>query len=324
MDVVGEGPPHGTGALPPVRLPHAALPPETIHLPFEAGPFRMAMGLVSCPSSELIELDERYPSEMAERRALLAERHGEVFAACPGSEEARAEVLELLAAHLPARYPAWFRREGDSVRNLLTGEAWDLSGAPCDPLELAGRLVQEDLCIIRPYADGPVLDAAVLCAPSRWRLTEKIGRPLLAVHAPVPFYAERLGAPVDRFMRHLRPGRVAMRLNWSVVDSPALFQQGGKHRTGRDPSITEANAGERLHLRVERQTLSRLPRSGSVLFTIRVHSYALARIAAVPGAASRLAEAVRALPPEMGAYKSLPAFRDALLEYLAAWPLPPG
>lgn len=294
------------------------LPPETIHLPFEAGPFRMAMGLVSCPPSELIELDDRYAAEMAERRLLLAERHGEVFAACPGSEGARGEVLDLLAAHLPARYPAWFRREGDGLLNLLTGDAWDLSALPCDPLELAGRLVQEDLCLIRPDADGPVLEAAVLCAPSRWRLTEKIGRPLLAIHAPVPFYAERLGAPVDRFMRHLRSGRVAMRLNWSVVDDPALFQQGGKHRTDRDPSITEANAGQRLHLRVERQTLSRLPLSGAVLFTIRVHSYPLARIAALLGAAAGLAEAVRALPPEMGAYKSLPAFREALLAYLDA------
>jgi hypothetical protein len=234
------------------------------------------------------------------------------------AEAARAEVLAMLAAHLPQRYPGWFRRDGDVLHNALTGEAWDLAAPPCDPLELAGRLVQEDLCLVRPEAEGPVLEAAILCAPSRWRLAEKLGRPLLAVHEAVPMYAERLGTPVDRFMGALRPGRIALRMNWSVVDDPALFQLGGKHRTDSDPGFTAANAGARLHLRTERQTFRLLPETGRVLFTIRVHSTPLARIAAIPGVAARLAGAVRALPQPIAAYKSLPVFRAALLEYLDA------
>ena len=163
---------------------------------------------------------------------------------------------------------------------------------------------------------APVLRAAVLCAPSRWRLHEKIGRPLAAIHDPVPLYADRLAASVDRFMRHLRPGKLAARLNWSIVDDPALFQLAGKHRTGLDPSITPENAGARLWLRVERQTLSRLPSDDFVLFTIRVHRYELDRIATPPGVAARLAAAVRAMPPSMAAYKSLPPVRAALLAFL--------
>ena len=296
----------------------ADLPREVVYLPFDDGPFRMAMGLVACPEAAWIEIDERYPAELAERRGLLASRRADVFAALPGSEPARAEVLALLAAHLPARFPAWFRREGGRLRNGLTGEEWDLDAPGCDPLELAARLVQEDLCIIRPAEGGPVLEAGVVCAPTRWRITEKIGRPLMAVHAAVPFYGERLGAPVDRFMAQIKPGRIAMRVNWSVVDSPALFQLEGKHRAERDPGFTAANAGERLHLRTERQTFRRLPESGAVLFTIRVHSYPLTRVAALPGVAARLAGAVRALPEEMGRYKSLPVYREALLAWLDA------
>ena len=41
----------------------------------------MAMGLVGCHPDELVEIDDRYPAEMAERRELLATRHAEVFAA---------------------------------------------------------------------------------------------------------------------------------------------------------------------------------------------------------------------------------------------------
>ena len=72
--------------------------------------------------------------------------------------------------------------------------------------------------------------AASLCFPSRWRLLDKIGKPLAAVHGPVPLYAERLAGPVDRFMRNLKPGHIASRLNWSLLDDPALFQPAGKWR----------------------------------------------------------------------------------------------
>ena len=292
------------------------LPAEAFYLPFEAGPYRMMLGLVARPETELIELDERYPAEMAERRTLLDSRRAEVFAATAGSEAARREALDRIAAVLPVRHPSHFGCDGDALHNRLTGERWDLADPPCDPLELAGRLVQEDLCLIGVEEGVPVLRAAVLCAPSRWRLHEKIGRPLAGIHDRVPLYADTLSAPVDRFMRHLKPGKLTERLNWSVTDDPALFQVEGKHRTGLDPSFTAANAGARLFLRVERQTLSRLPRSGFVLFTIRVHTYPLSRVAAQPGAAARLAEAVRAMPEAMAAYKSLPPFRAALLAFL--------
>ena len=46
---------------------------------------------------------------------------------------------------------------------------------------------------------------------------------------------------------------------------------------------------------------------------VEARLHRLARIAALPGEAARLAAAVRALPPEMALYKSLGRFRDALL-----------
>jgi len=282
------------------------LPGEVLHLPFRAEPHRMAMDLTTVPETAWFEIDDRYLAEMALRRDLLAGRREEVFAALPCSDAARGEALDMIAAALAAHHPDWFARDGGTVRNHLTGEGFDL--AAMDPLEAAGRLVQEDLCLIQ---DG-VFTAAVLCFPSRWRLADKIGKPLADVHGPVPLYAERLARPVDRFFRHLKPGHIACRLNWSLVDDPALFQPGGKWRTEPDTAITVANAGERVFLRVERQTLRRLPASGAVLFGIRVHVYPLA---AVPGR-DALAAAVRALPAEVQHYKSLLPMRQAVLDWL--------
>jgi hypothetical protein len=178
--------------------------------------------------------------------------------------------------------------------------------------------VQEDLCIVQNREEGPVFTAASLCFPSRWRLQDKIGKPLTAVHRPVPLYAGRLAGPVDRFMRHLKSGHIVSRLNWSLLDDPALFQPGGKWRVEASESITTENAGSRIFLRVERQTLRRLPATGAILFGIRVHVYPLKRIIDRRERAVALAEAVRALPTEIQHYKSLLPFRHALLEWLTA------
>jgi hypothetical protein len=274
----------------------------------------MAMGLIPVPEPEWFEIDSLYKAEIAERHRLLAGHHADVFGAEASSDQARAETLTMLIEHLTRVHPDWFAREGATIHNRLTGERWDISAH--DGLELAGRLVQEDLCLIEASPDGPRLTAAVVCFPSRWRLQEKLGRPLAEVHAKVPFYGDRLARPVDRFMEHVRPNHIAARLNWSVMNDPALFQPAGKWRTALDTTITGQNAGDRLFLRVERQTLRRLPASGAILFGIRVHVYKLAWAVTTTASAARLAAAVRALPGETAHYKSLPMFQAALLAWL--------
>ena len=294
----------------------ADLPAEKIYLPFEPGPYRMAMGLFSVPETDWFELDERYVPEMSERRRLLATHHADVFAALPQSDHARAEALAEIADSLSAHRPQCFAQDDCILHNRLTDETWDRRSLPCDSLELAGRLVQEDLCLVQDSDAGPVLTAALLCFPSRWRLAEKIGRPLAAVHGSVPFYGERLSRPVDNFMRHLKPGHIAGRLNWSVLDDATLFQPSGKWRKERNRAVTAKNAGETLSLRVERQTLRRLPRTGAILFGIRVHVYPLRDAITTRATAARLAEAIRALPESTSLYKSLPSIRAALVDWL--------
>ena len=290
-------------------------PSQAVHSPFETGPFRMAMGLRTVPETAWFEIDQHYQAEISERRRLLTRRRDEVFGVTSGSEAARTETLTMVIEHLTRVHPHWFVRTGNSIHARLTGIHFDL--AAYDPLELAGCLVQEDLCLIEASPDGPRLTAAVLCFPSRWRLGDKLGHPLAAVHRPVPLYAGRLAQPVDRFMAKLRPGHIVSRSNWSVLDDPALFQPEGKWREAVNGAIAEENAGETLFLRVERQSLRRLPESGAILFGIRVHVYPLHMAVPDQSTAARLAEAVRALPEETAHYKSIPAFRTALLGWLA-------
>ena len=131
------------------------LPEQALHLPFTAGPYPMAMDLVTEPEYAWFEFDDQYPAEMAEKRRLLATVPSDVFAATPQSDDARDEALALIVAALTTHHPDWFSRDGTTaLRNHLTGESWKIGSS--DPLQLAGLLVQEDLCLIQNGEAGPV------------------------------------------------------------------------------------------------------------------------------------------------------------------------
>lgn len=283
--------------------------------PFASPPYRVAMGLETLALDDWIEIDEAFSDQLAEKRRLLSERHAEVFQALPDSQHASREVLELLAEHLPRRFPTLFRRDGDTLENCATAERWALRNT-LHPLDLAGRLVQEDLCLMQAGPDGYRLTAASLCFPTRWRLAEKMGRPMRDIHGPVPLYAERLARPVDRFFDHLTPERPVARVNFSLLTDPALFQPAGHGRREPDPTITPDNAGARVFLRMERQTLRRLPRTRAILFTIRIHQSPLAVFEDDPQGAAALAASLRTMPESVALYKSLPVLGRPVLAYL--------
>lgn len=288
----------------------------SLYTPFEA-PYRMAMGLMAMPEAEWFEIDETFVDQLREKRRLLSERHADVYREVAGSEAAQAEVRDAIFAHLPRFHPEHYRADGDALLIPALDERWARDDDRFAPLDLAARWVQEDLCLMQPGADGRwLLTAASVCFPSRWRLAEKIGRPLDEIHAPAPGVNDKLARPMARFFDMLKPGRAVWRLNWSVMDDPALYQPTGRSRADRRDDITAENAGERLWLRSERQTLSRLSETPAVLFTIRLHVRPLSALAERPEAAARLAESLATMPAEVYRYKSVRPYGEALAEYL--------
>lgn len=282
-------------------------------LTFLQGPSsRLGMGLNALDPADWLWPDERFEAEVAERERLLRERPGDVLALLLGAGPAAAELLEAVAAFLLAHHADRHRREGETLHGP-GGRSVDL--ADPHPLRAAARLVQEDLCLMQaPSLGAPyALTGAALCFPAHWRLADKLGRPLAAIHAPVPGFAERLGAPVDRLFANLAVERPVWRANWSVVESPALFHPQPREAV---PDLAAEDAGRRLWVRVERQTLRRLPRTRAVVFTIRTLVGPLGEVAAEPAVAAALAAGLRGLDPAMAAYKGVPALAAALLGWL--------
>ncbi|CAF4273018.1 unnamed protein product, partial [Rotaria sordida] len=99
-------------------------------------------------------------------------------------------------------------------------------------------------------------------------------------------------------------------LAWSESIGPEDTFGIGWDNAQPDPPI------EKIHLRSERQTLRRLPRSGAILFTIRPYFISITEIAEEPGIPGRLASALRSWPKDVAHYKGKKAYEHVLLKYL--------
>lgn len=180
----------------------------------------------------------------------------------------------------------------------------------------AALATYEDLLILLPKDGAHVLVAGALAFPTDWHLAAKIDHPLAVIHAPIPTYADKLAASVDHVFANLTPDRLLIRCNWNVLESDTLRYLPERPAMQRFDHVTAANAGETLFVRVERQTLRRLPESGAAVFAIGVY---VEPLAALPTAlVADLATAVASLPPDEAIRRGSPCYKDALTAYAAA------
>ena len=229
------------------------------YIPVRGQPFAVSMGLRAMDLDKWIEIDDHFDTELALKRDLLSTRRTDVFAVLPEGLDAAEEVLDKLVAYLPEQFPDRFPGP-IAVDNSL------------HPLESASLLVQEDLAVMSPRNDQWVLTAASVCFPSRWDLASKIGADMHGIHAPVPHYEQRIGFATDAMFTKLTSDRPVWRINWTVLDNPELFQPSATGRKARPRThLSNEEFGENTYFRTERQTLSKLPKSGDILFTI--HTY---------------------------------------------------
>ncbi|NVK30701.1 MAG: DUF3445 domain-containing protein [Gammaproteobacteria bacterium] len=182
---------------------------------------------------------EHYLANKTQQRICLGDK---VHACIEGYEPSLVTVVRYMLDHLAKVH----RRSVAITADEPLDAFWQLSLACI-----------EDICVIDLSAAQPMFVAGSLCAPTLWRLEEKLGTSLLALHQPVPAYADMLGRQVDQFFLRLKPGRVFQRYNYGLSKSEALCQ--------RQPS-----EGCFEFWRTEQQSLVRVPNSDLALFTIRV------------------------------------------------------
>lgn len=269
-----------------------------MHTPFDGSQPLFRIGLAPLGDAAWLERDERLPRYLAEKERLLSQDRDAVFGAQPGSGAAQAEALRLIESTL------------------------NTPASPSDaPLMAAARLVAEDLAILQTSPEGWRLTAGCICFPSSWSLPDKLGKPLHEVHGPVPDFqtGTRNATIIERIFDNLRPDEPVIRWNWSLYGTDTLHHPhlSPPQRFGR------GDRADTVYLRVERQTLRKLPQTDAVLFTIGIHLTPLEAIEAHPERerlTQGLIRQIEALDEAQSEYKGLRAERERLLHRLRGTP----
>jgi len=272
----------------------SAMPiPEQILPQLVGDNFRHRLGIFPVEISNWLLRDAEFDLTVQLKKKLLATRRSEVVGLQPGGDEVAEEAAQLVSA--------WAGVE--------------LASRGIDALVEASLLVADDLAVLQPIKshDGSeqlLLNAAVVCCPSRWMLSEKMGHNMLAIHEPVAKYADHVGAAVDTYFQRLTVEKPVWRSNWIIQDHPALFQP-------QIPTGSLVKTPDELWIRMERQTLRRLPKTSGILFTIRGYQQPLPEyLSRSTQIAQNIRTMLERLPDDVAQYKSVLKYRPAIMNWI--------
>jgi hypothetical protein len=282
--------------------------------PFAAGIFKHEMGLKPLAPAEWIEIDDQWDEQRRLKEHLLKTERDKVLQARPSAEAAAHEFIEMLAEHLGRHFPERYDFSGKTLQVRANGRKYDLASLSDHPLAVVAEWVQEDVCLMKIEDGGARLEAGLLCFPSRWKLIDKMGLDMTGIHRPVPAFNQNLEKPATRFLQHTTPDKPMWRLNWTIHASKELFAYGSDEPQRLAPG---APVLENLFLRVERQTLRRLPRSAYVVFTIRTYVTPLTEVAREAQDRNALLSCLQSLPKEVAKYRGMGELTAPLIKALS-------
>jgi len=272
----------------PVRIAGDAIPKP---------PNKFQMGLSKLDLTYWLIRDEDFDSQISLKRTYLSKDNpvtrNQVLQTLPQSTAAQEELFSLVQSQHGTR---------DEKHSTV-------------PIEDASLLAQEDFCILEKNSQGLYhLTAACVCFPSRWDLPSKLAKNLSQIHQPVPGFEEKLTSPLNRMFANLEVERPVWRQNWALETDTDLHQP-GLHFHNRGANLTPSTISTGLWIRSEYQTLRRLPRTQAVVFTIRNFIWPLNCLETTTDK-QRLKQQISTMEPQMCDYKSISAYKNAIIEYL--------
>lgn len=300
-------------------LPYFPFPPA----------FDLKMGTAPLSADNpLVEIDRHYINEISLKRKLLTEDPAYYYRSSSSTIPAQWEVVKKILTGLSARYAQHFTFFQDGSRieweNRLLGESvsftyGDSNSLPFEPLDWVGRQIQEDLILLD---NKSILVAGQLCFPSGWSLDEKFEKHFLELHAPLPALMKPMLQAADKLIERIPEGKPIARTNWGFRVSNQLdlsSRHADRYREALHQTaslLTKENTGDKIFLRIERQTLSRLSESGSVLFTIHTYNNTVKNEAKDKGRAEAMLSFLKTVPDELLAYKQMTPITRQLIAYL--------
>jgi hypothetical protein len=292
-------------------------------------PYRWAgaqfqLGLRPFTLDRWISIEANYAVNMREKCERLAAYPDRYYRALPSSLPAQRELRERVVAHLLTDHAQHFVRSGSVITSVDSNCSFDLDDSRAEPLLQVSQFIAEDFMLIEEVEGSALITAASNVYSSSGRLVASVGRAIDWAHVPVPGLTEMLGRRIDRIVGSVHATTPGERFNWQLTpmasiffprDDPHAANAAAMHAILDALRADPRRAGELLWIRVERQTLSRLPGSGAVAFSLHTYSDPLSSIASDAESLRAMLALLRAYSPERLKYSEM----DIILEPVIAW-----
>ncbi|KAF8242653.1 hypothetical protein K440DRAFT_106500 [Wilcoxina mikolae CBS 423.85] len=281
-------------------------------LPRPYRPFRWAyhqtMSFKKMEPDWWLELENTYVTRIAQRKELYAKHGAGMLQSLPGSEAATKEVMEMALQFLVARYPQYFSLQPpespDVFVNRILGKEFSIRSSP--PLEILLENVPEDFAItIKNQETGEYeFRAGVICSSLGWNVASKIGLSLKQIHEPIPDYKEKMSMSMDRYFSKMPTNMPIQRGSWGLEYLQPLYMPPNdphaEHRNSQNPDLKL----EDVFIRVDWQTLRRLPLSGAIVFNFKALFTLLTEVADEPGVPAVILEVLEKGKRNLMEYKN--------------------
>lgn len=275
--------------------------------PVDGKPFRLNMGLRALEPQFWLEGGEDLIEQIPERIELAASRTEIVYQELPGYQDAVSEIIDRIVENLKEFHDRNYSFSSNTVTHIPTNTIVSINSP--DALLQISSIIGEDLVVLSREDNEWKIVAGAVIFPSRWRLTEKIGKGMDAVHAPVPGYEVALAPYMTATFDKISAGRPVWRKNWSLHSTEDLHQPTSIHQQVRP---------EDYWWRTERQTLTRAQTGDFLYFTIRNRAEPLSWVKQSPESSALFAETLASFSPETTEYKGLQNDHQKIVDYLRA------
>jgi dimethylamine monooxygenase subunit A len=272
-----------------------------------------------------ILMESDYAAHMSEKCERLAAFPRQYYGSLPSSLPAQRELRARVIAHLLNDYPQRFAQTGSIVRSVETGVAIDVDDQAGEPLLQLSRLIEEDFMLLEEVDGHACISAASNVYSSSGRLVASVGRAVDWAHEPVPRLTSALGRRIDQIIGSIHPGLACERFNWQITplssiffprDNPHAQNAAAMHDIYETLRANPETAGDLLWVRVERQTLSRLPDSRAVAFSLHTYSDPLSSIQSDRKSISSILGLLRGYSAERLKYSEMDIIREPLIAWL--------
>ena len=292
-------------------------------------PYHQTMSIFRLDMNHWLDMDKYYIHYIEEKERIWHQYGKENIDWLPESEDACLELMETVTSHMLERCPLLFtlledkKEKGRIVRNEILKETLDMTyPLKQHPLIFVSKMAKEDFYVVKKNPkDGHhyMVAAAVPFPGGSFGINHKIGKNLDAIHTDVPYYQENLKKSMERWFEKMEVDSPVERASWyiswdhklkvnNVYQMPTFRPQMQEELLSTDP--------KEFNVRVERQTLRRLPKSKAIIFTNHPIFYSIEEMKDEPLVPSLIKKILYEGPEKIIKYKNFESFRDLISGYL--------